>query len=71
MQLYQMVGKKSRFPELPHIIAALSERILHSLAMELHFLHPNELQLRYKICWRAGKQATFSFQLLSLDSSRI
>jgi hypothetical protein len=53
LRLYQIVGKKVRFPELPHVIAVLSERILHSPALETQFLHPNELQLPYKICWQA------------------
>jgi len=58
MRLYQMVGKKARCPELPHVIAVPSEHILHSLAaMEPQFLHPNELQMLYKIFWQAGRQA--------------
>jgi hypothetical protein len=44
MRLYQIVGKKARFPELPHVIAVPSERILHSLTLEPQFLHLNELQ---------------------------
>lgn len=56
MGLYQIVGKKAHFPELAHVIAVLSEHILHSLALEPLFLRPNELQLRYKICWQAGRQ---------------
>jgi hypothetical protein len=55
MRLYQMVGKKARCSEVPHVIAVLSEHILHSLAaMELQFFHPNELQMLYKIFWQAG-----------------
>jgi hypothetical protein len=55
MRLYQIVVKKARFPELPYVIAVLSERILHRLAaLEPQSLHHNELKMLYKICWQAG-----------------
>jgi hypothetical protein len=55
MRLYQIVGKKARFPELPYVIAVLSERILYRLAaLEPQFLHHNELKMFYKIFWQAG-----------------
>jgi hypothetical protein len=57
MRLYQFVGKKARFPKLQHVIAVLSESILHGLALQPQFLHLNELQLCYKICWQACRQA--------------
>ena len=55
MRLNQIVGMKARFPELPHVIAVLSERILHRLAaLEPQFFHHNELKMLYKIFWQAG-----------------